>query len=93
MEKEHPGGKLRKEGPGALSDSELLSIIIGSGFKGSSAENISKNLISCYGSIDQISGVTLSELMRIKGIGVKKATQLAAIFEIIKRILRNLGGE
>jgi DNA repair protein RadC len=89
----HPGGKLRRGGPNTLSDSELLAIIIGSGFKGSSAIQISNNLITHYGSIEKVAGVPLSELMEIKGIGAKKATQLAAIFEITKRILRRLDEE
>ena len=79
--------------PNSLSDVELLSIVIGSGSKGISAEEIASQLISCYGSIDRLAGIKLSELMKIKGIGPNKATQIAAIFEITKRIIRHLDGD
>lgn len=89
----HPGGKFRRAGPNSLSEAELLAIILGNGIKGASATQISNNLISHYGSIEKLAGVKLSEIMEIKGIGAAKATQIAAIFEITKRILRRLDQE
>jgi DNA repair protein RadC len=90
---EHPGGRFRRDGPNSLSDAQLLSIVIGSGTKGNSAEEIATRLISQFGSIDRIPGAKISDLMKIEGIGPRKATQIAAIFEITRRIIRQLDGE
>lgn len=42
----HAGGKLRELGPDKLTDTELLSIIIGSGIKGKSAEKIVQEVMN-----------------------------------------------
>ncbi len=41
----HPGGKLRELGPQALTDAELLAILIGTGIPGRSAEAIAREVI------------------------------------------------
>jgi len=44
----HPGGKLRRLGPTSLTDTELLTVIIGSGISGRSAEDIATEIIGKY---------------------------------------------
>ncbi len=46
----HPGGKLRELGPATLTDAELLAILISSGIKGKSAEEIAKEILKRFGS-------------------------------------------
>lgn len=47
----HPGGKLRELGAQALTDAELLAILISTGIKGKPAEKIAEKILEKYGSI------------------------------------------
>ena len=87
---QHPGGKFRRVGPYACNETELLAIILGSGSRGKSAEKIAQEIIDNYGTLYDLSGKSLKELMQIKGLKEVKATQLAAVFEISKRILKHM---
>jgi len=86
----HPGGKLRRLGANTCSDKELLAIIFNSGTKKYSAVDIADQLLTKFGGLNNIMGRRLNELMDIEGIGEVKATQIAALFELTKRIIRNL---
>lgn len=89
----HAGGKLRRLGPEKCNEQELLSIIINSGTKKFSATQIAKNLLDKFGTVYELQGKTLVELMDIEGIGAVKATQLAAVFELCRRIIKHLEKE
>jgi DNA repair protein RadC len=89
----HPGGKLRRLGPSSLTDTELLTIILGSGSRGRSAEEIAGDIISRYYSLPGLMGKTIGELMTIKGLKEVKATQIAAVFEAARRIVKALERE
>jgi DNA repair protein RadC len=89
----HPGGKLRRLGPTSLTDTELLTIILGSGIRGRPAEEIADDIISRYYSLSGLMGKTIGELMTIKGLKEVKATQIAAIFEVARRIVKALERE
>ena len=81
----HPGGKLWELGPESLSDAELLSILIGAGVKGKSAEKIGEEIILRYGSLKGISGKPLDNFLKIKGLGKVKVIRIASALEIAKR--------
>ena len=89
----HPGGKLRRLGPSHCSEKELLTIIINTGIINLNAEQIAQKLLDKFGTIYNLAGKTLKELMEVEGIGEVKATQLAAIFELTKRIVRHIEAE
>lgn len=89
----HPGGKLRRLGPASLTDTELLAVILGSGSAGRPAEEIAGEIISKYYSLPGLMGKTISELMTIKGLKEVKATQIAAVFEVARRIVKALERE
>jgi len=89
----HPGGKLRRLGPTSLTDTELLTVILGSGIRGRPAEEIADDIISRYYSLPGLMGKTIGELMTIKGLKEVKATQIAAIFEVARRIVKALERE
>ncbi len=84
----HPGGKLRDEGPGALTDAELLAILIGSGNQRRSAEDIASEVIHRFGSLRGLVGQPIEKLVEIKGLGDVKVIRIAAAFEIARRLLR-----
>ncbi|MCX5808315.1 MAG: hypothetical protein NTX36_02905 [Proteobacteria bacterium] len=90
---EHPGGKLIELGSAALSDEELLTILIGTGYKGKSARGIAKDLLDKYYSIPGLMGKKLTDLAKIKGLKDVKVVRIAAAFEIAKRVIKALEKE
>lgn len=84
---ERPRERLVQFGEQALSTQELLQLILGRGTKGESVVSISQKLLAKFGNLQNISEANLTELSDIKGIGLAKATQLKAVFEISRRFL------
>ncbi|MBU4502194.1 MAG: DNA repair protein RadC [Nanoarchaeota archaeon] len=82
---ERPRERLQKHGAEALSSQELLALIIGRGVSKKSVMTIAQELLSRFGNIKAISEATLEELSQIKGIGIAKAAQLKASFELARR--------
>lgn len=80
-----PREKLVKNGASNLSDAELLHLLIGSGNKQVSAEEISKQILKLLK--DKGSSVTYKELSSIKGMGVAKTSEIIALFELGRRYL------
>ena len=72
-------------GAEALSAQQLLSLSIGRGVSGRSVMTISQELMTEFGSIRAISEATIEQLSKIKGVGLAKAAQLKACFELGKR--------
>lgn len=83
---EKPREKLKQRGASALTDAELLALFFGTGLPGLNAIDMGKALIRQFGSLQSLSRQNLHDLMKIKGIGPAKASQLAAIFEFGKRL-------
>jgi len=79
-----PRERFLKHGPEALSDAELLAIILRTGKKGENVIDMSNRLIAEYG-LGNLFQCSLKELQKIKGIGPSKAMQLLAISELNKR--------
>ena len=75
-------------GASALSDSELLAILINNGTQHLSAVDVAKNLLSEHRSLRNIGALTVADLKqkRNKGIGKAKAVMIAAAFELARRI-------
>jgi len=86
----HPGGKLRELGPEKLTDAELLSIIISTGTKGKSAEDIAKEILNKFGSFRGLANQPLEKFLKIKGIGDVKIIRIAAAFEMARRIVKEI---
>jgi DNA repair protein RadC len=82
---ERPRERLKALGAEALSAQELLTLIIGRGISGKSAVTIAQELLTTFGSIYEISRATIEELSAVRGIGLAKAVQLRAVFELGKR--------
>ena len=82
---ERPRERLQKFGVEALSSQELLSLILGRGIPGESVSVTSQRLLNTFGNIKAISEASIEELAKVKGIGLAKAAQLKAVFELAKR--------
>jgi len=82
---ERPREMLQKIGAEALSAQELLALVIGHGIPRKSVMNIAQELLARFGNIKAISQGTIEELSQIKGIGLAKAAQIKACFELGRR--------
>lgn len=83
---ERPRERLLKLGPEALSSQEILALILGRGIAGESVMVIAQRLLSEFGNLKKIANASIEELSKVKGIGVAKAAQIKASFELSKRI-------
>lgn len=85
-EDDRPREKLLLKGKIALSDAELLAIIIGSGTRKKSAVELSKEILASFGNnLVDFSRVQISELMKFSGIGEAKAINIIAALELGRR--------
>ena len=84
---ERPYEKCMEKGPQALSDAELISVIIRTGSGGGSAISLAQKILKLGDDgILNLAGLTVGDLMEIPGIGPVKAVQLKCIVELAKRI-------
>lgn len=86
-EDDRPREKMLLKGRQALSDSELLAIIIGSGSRGESAVDLSKRILKDYhDNLNELGKISIKELTKkYKGIGEAKAINIVAALEIGRR--------
>lgn len=85
-EEDRPREKLMQNGPGVLSDSELLAILIGSGSTKESAVSLMQRILAdCGNNLNMLGKMSLHELMRYNGIGEAKAVTILAACELGKR--------
>lgn len=82
---ERPRERLMSLGASALSDAELLAILIGSGPKGRSAVDVGRDLLTKFGSMRGLLTADRKEWLTQLGIGPVKSTVLQAALEIAKR--------
>jgi DNA repair protein RadC len=83
---DRPREKLTLKGKSALSDAELLAILIGSGIKTLSAVDLGKKILQQAGNnLHQLAQLTTKDLVKIKGIGEVKALCIVAALELGRR--------
>ena len=87
-EQDRPREKLAAHGAAALSDSELIGILLRTGIPGANAVDIGRQMILQFGSLAALARASLTELAKIKGVGPAKAVQLAAAFGLASRLAR-----
>ena len=80
---DRPREKFLKKGPDALSKSDLLAILIGSGIKDKNAREIAEQVIKKFG--NSFLTVTVNDLRKIRGLGEAKSLQIAAAISLVKR--------
>lgn len=86
---DRPRERFLAKGPDALSKSELLAILIGSGIKGKNVKQLSEQIIRKFGS--KFLDITVENLLEIPGIGEAKALQIVSALALIKRFYEELG--
>lgn len=87
---ELPYEKCRRYGAGALSDAELLAVILRTGTTGINAVELAHRILGAApGGLDNLYRLSIREFTRIPGIGQVKAAQLQCLGELSKRIAMN----
>ncbi|WP_347052977.1 RadC family protein [Flavobacterium olei] len=84
-EDDRPREKLMLKGKSALSDAELIAILIGSGSRNESAVDLSKRILVSAGGINSLAKLSVSQLTKFKGIGEAKAITIIAALELGRR--------
>ena len=92
-ESERPRERLMKHGVDALSKAELLAILLRTGTKGASAIQIGAELVKRFGTLDQLSRVSLDDLRTVKGVGRDKAIALKSAFKLARLLVEETHGE
>jgi len=87
-EKERPREKLATRGASALSDSELIAILLRTGLPGKNVVDLARELLQQFGSLNELSRCSLDELKTIRGIKRDKALHLVAAFQLGQRLAR-----
>ncbi len=84
---DRPREKLLEKSKKALTDAELLAIVIGSGTAERSALDLARDILASSGqSLAECAGLGVSQLLRFKGIGEARAAHMVAAFELGQRM-------
>lgn len=84
-EDDRPREKLMLKGKSALSDAELIAILIGSGSRNESAVDLSKRILASADNLNVLGKMSISQLMNFKGIGEAKAITIISALELGRR--------
>ena len=88
---EKPYEKCQGFGPSALTDAELLAVVLRTGTEGLSSVDLSRQILKLGSSDERLDGLyhaSIPELMRIRGVGRVKAIQIVCLCELAKRLSR-----
>lgn len=83
---ERPRERLLRLGPAALSNEELLALLLRTGIPGESALDRARSLLAGHGGLVGLAGVSAAELAGERGIGPTRASAIAAAVEIARRM-------
>ena len=85
-EEDRPREKLMRHGPSALTDAELLAILVGSGSTKEDAVTLMKHILAdCNNNLNTLGKLTIRDLCRYNGVGEAKAITILAACELGKR--------
>ncbi|PYZ93954.1 hypothetical protein CR194_10730 [Salipaludibacillus keqinensis] len=83
---ERPRERLVRDGPQALSNQELIALLLGSGSKSESVIQLAARVIQHFDGLKLLKDASVKELMDIRGIGEAKAVQVKAALELGRRV-------
>jgi DNA repair protein RadC len=84
---ERPRERLASRGPQGLSSAELMGLVWGSGTRAVSATQMAEEALVRLDGLGGVAGASLAELEQVPGVGPVRAAQLAAAFELGRRLL------
>ncbi|MEU1985313.1 DNA repair protein RadC [Nocardia sp. NPDC019395] len=82
---QRPRERLCALGPQALSDGELLALLLGQGKRGASAVELALTLLAEFGGVSGLASARPEELVRLCGVGTAKAAAITAAFQLAAR--------
>ncbi|MDR5694053.1 MAG: DNA repair protein RadC [Armatimonadota bacterium] len=82
-----PRERLLHSGAETLSTTELMAILLQSGTPQRTALDLAEELLSRFGSLDQLAKAKVADLLSVKGVGPAKAVRVVAALELGKRLL------
>jgi len=82
-----PREKLLARGPGALSDAELLALLLRTGLPGKNALQMGQELLKTFGGVSGLLSTPAEALTKIKGLGPAKRAEIVAVLELARRAL------
>ena len=82
-----PREKLLARGPGALSDAELLALLLRTGLPGKNALQMGQELVDTFGGLSGLLHTGADALKKIKGLGPAKRAEIVAVLELARRAL------
>ncbi|NQX13912.1 DNA repair protein [Microbacteriaceae bacterium VKM Ac-2855] len=87
---ERPRERLQASGPAALTDAEMIAILIGNGVRGANATAVAQTMLTRIGGVDALSRAAVTDLVRHPGIGPVAACRIVAAFELRRRMGRSM---
>ena len=90
---ERPRERLAAKGPGALTDAELIAILLRTGLQGANAVAVGAQLLQKFGSLQALARASVEDLQKVKGIGRDKAVTLLAAFTLARKMAEELQRE
>jgi DNA repair protein RadC len=90
---ERPRERLAASGADALSNAELIAILLRTGLKGMNAVEVGKQLLVRFGSLQELARTSVDDLRKVKGIGRDKAVTLVAAFALAHKMAKELQDE
>jgi len=90
---ERPQERLERHGPDALSDAELLALLLRSGTRGHDVLTLATRLISEAGSLAGLITWCAEDFRKLRGIGRVKAAQLVTVMAVARRVIGQQAGE
>ena len=91
--KDRPRERLAADGAEALSNADLVAILLRTGMKGYSAIHIAQQLLARFGTLEELARASLDQLRQVKGVGRDKAIALKSAFTLAQRMARELHQE
>lgn len=85
---ERPRERLLALGPAALTDCELLAILLRSGVAGLPVLDLARELLARFGSVGGLLGAGVRDIRKQRGLGPARAAELKAMVELVRRGLR-----
>ncbi|MHA2610471.1 MAG: RadC family protein [bacterium JZ-2024 1] len=85
---ERPREKMEKYGASALTESELLGLLISAGYRGKTAVELARDLLEKFGGLRGLRETPLEVLKKEKGMGLPKASRILAAVELAARMIQ-----
>jgi len=85
-EGDRPRERLKERGAAALTDAELVAILLRTGMKGTSAVQLAQTLLVEFRTLEELARAPVEAIAKTKGVGETKAIQLKAAFELARRL-------